>query len=323
MHVGGAEVNLLRSVQPNDIIITVYGDGVNSKFRDYVSRTNIVFLNSRSIFQALLLLSKKINSVSGDVLELHCWLSPSIVITHLATLFFSNKKITYIWQIRSLPTWFKLRRVISNIFICFFSLINKPVLVFNSYSSKEKYWFLWYSRVEVSWNAIDPEQIKYDEYSVKYIRSKLSIRPESVVFLCVGRNVIEKNYNRFMAAVVEASHTQGFANGVLIFVGRDCTRLKLSNRDCINERLSIHLIEHVDDVSVYYGVSDIICVPSISESCSNALLEGMHCGLSPLISNAGDNELIANTKGFDPYNIKEIASFVNKAYIDVKRRKSL
>lgn len=317
MHVGGTEINLVRSVHSDDIIIVIYGNYISRKFHEYLIGRKIVLLNSKSLLHALYLMRVAIMAVDGRVLQIHCWLSPSIVITHLSLLWFTEKKFNFFWQIRSLPTWHKLSRVLSNFLLGALSLFIRPKLIFNSYASKSKYWFLRFSATEVSWNVLDPSKLKFNEHLISGIRSTLSIPPDAVVFLCVGRNVIEKNYKRFLSAVIDASRSWNLGSAVVIFVGRDCSSLSLREGVYVNERLTIHLIEHVDDVSPYYGISDIICVPSISESCSNALLEGLHFGLYPLISKAGDNELIANTKGFDPYNIKEITSFVAKAYIDV------
>ena len=52
-----------------------------------------------------------------------------------------------------------------------------------------------------------------------------------------------------------------------------------------NQFSNIHITGHVNNVREYYQVSDFIISNSTNEGLSNSLLEGVFCGLIPIIMN--------------------------------------
>ena len=81
-----------------------------------------------------------------------------------------------------------------------------------------------------------------------------------------------------------------------------------SLRDCFR----IHRPQK--DVRELYVRSDVMCLPSLREGCSNVIAEAMACGLPVLASRVGDNARLVedglNGFLFDPLSVKEIAGAI-------------
>ena len=52
---------------------------------------------------------------------------------------------------------------------------------------------------------------------------------------------------------------------------------------------NVELLGHRPDLRSVYHRASVFVLPSLSEGCSNALLEAMACGLCPVVSNIGGN----------------------------------
>ena len=89
-----------------------------------------------------------------------------------------------------------------------------------------------------------------------------------------------------------------------------------------------HIHHAQRDVRELYLRSDVMCLPSLVEGCSNAIAEAMACGIPVLASRAGDNEQLVNDGRngflFDPLSVDDIAhAIVRFSELTPSERQSL
>ena len=82
------------------------------------------------------------------------------------------------------------------------------------------------------------------------------------------------------------------------------------------------------DVRELYQQSDVVCMPSLYEGCSNVIAEAMACGIPVLASRAGDNVRLVqegrNGLLFDPMSVDDMArAIVRFAELSVSERTRL
>ena len=87
--------------------------------------------------------------------------------------------------------------------------------------------------------------------------------------------------------------------------------------DAIAERAlgdCIQLHDPCDNVVRLYATTDVVCLPSIYEGCSNVICEAMSCGVPVLASDVSDNvRLVKNGRNgflFDPLSADDIAETI-------------
>ena len=70
----------------------------------------------------------------------------------------------------------------------------------------------------------------------------------------------------------------------------------------------------VSDVRELYQQSDVVCLPSLHEGCSNVIAEAMACGVPVLASRVGDNMRLVqegrNGLLFDPMSVDDMANAI-------------
>lgn len=87
--------------------------------------------------------------------------------------------------------------------------------------------------------------------------------------------------------------------------------------ECIEEhslRNCFRIHRPQKDVRGLYARSDVLCLPSLREGCSNVIAEAMACGLPVLASRVGDNARLVeegrNGFLFDPLSVEDIAGAI-------------
>jgi glycosyltransferase involved in cell wall biosynthesis len=126
------------------------------------------------------------------------------------------------------------------------------------------------------------------------LRSKLGIAEGAFVYLYVGRLVSDKGINELVLAFQEIK----IKNSVLILLGDYEQHLDPLNKESVkiirnNEKIICP--GFVDDVRIYYSISDVFVFPSYREGFPNVVLQAASMGLPCIVTNInGSNEIIIN-----------------------------
>lgn len=151
--------------------------------------------------------------------------------------------------------------------------------------------------------GVDPEALKPSDAGVAELRRRLSIPPEAVIFLAVGRMVYKKGFDVLLRAVsmLEPHHTQYAAirntyHVILIGEGDLWEEWQTLGRELgIDHRL--HWVGNVprDDISTYYNLADALVMPAVTRPADGlnvCVLDAMACGKPIVGSDVAGNPLV-------------------------------
>jgi glycosyltransferase involved in cell wall biosynthesis len=139
-------------------------------------------------------------------------------------------------------------------------------------------------RAEVVANGIDVEQFKPDPAARAAVRSELGISGEAVVLAHVARVDPMKDHQSFLAAMAQLPDLRALLIGPFM--------------ENLPEALNVARLGPRTDVARLLAGSDIVVSSSaFGEGFSNALAEGMACGLPAVATDVGDASLIVGDTG--------------------------
>jgi glycosyltransferase involved in cell wall biosynthesis len=139
-------------------------------------------------------------------------------------------------------------------------------------------------RTEVVANGIDIDRLKPDPAARAAVRNEFGIASGAVVLAHVARVDPMKDHQSFLAAMTELPHLQA----MLIGAGSEDLQPG-SNLMCLGHR---------DDVPRLLAASDVVVSSSaFGEGFSNAIAEGMACGLPAVATAIGDAHLVVGDNG--------------------------
>lgn len=142
-------------------------------------------------------------------------------------------------------------------------------------------------RMQLVSNGIDLDKFHFDPVSRAATRRSLGLPDDAVVVLAVGRNDPMKNWEGVLAAAEAVADR----NIWLVAVGEGTERLPPGTQRC--------LLGRRDDMPALYSAAEIFMLAShFGEGTSVALSEAMACGLPVIVTEVGDNGLVARDAGF-------------------------
>jgi glycosyltransferase involved in cell wall biosynthesis len=114
----------------------------------------------------------------------------------------------------------------------------------------------------------------------------------------VGRLTRLKGVDVLAAAFQELSEYSPNARLLIVGRGEEERYLRSSLVQELNRRM-VHIEPDVnqEDLADWYRAMDVLVLPSRYENFSNALIEGMACGVPFLASDVGGNKIVANAGG--------------------------
>ncbi|MDF3079019.1 MAG: putative Capsular polysaccharide biosynthesis glycosyl transferase [Sphingobacteriaceae bacterium] len=161
-------------------------------------------------------------------------------------------------------------------------------------------------------NGIDTTFFSPDLYSdidKKSLRRYYKLSDNDLVFIFVGRLVGDKGVNEIVSAFKELN---GRVNKIkLLLVGpqeSELDPLRYNTLTEINSNKNIISVGYQDDVRPFYGISDILVLPSYREGFPNVVLQAGSMGLASIVTDingcneiiiAGSNGLIVPPKSID------------------------
>ena len=137
---------------------------------------------------------------------------------------------------------------------------------------------------------------KTSDAEVSAIQTKFGIADDESVILSVGRFSQEKGHADLIRAVASLRKltTHKFK---LVLVGDGPERDQLESlANTLGLTDQVVFVGHVSDVAPYYGIADVLALPSHSEGSPNVLLEAMAAGLPIVATNVGGVPEIASSE---------------------------
>lgn len=145
------------------------------------------------------------------------------------------------------------------------------------------------------------------------VRSSLSVHPDDIVLIIVGRLVIDKGGLDLLEALQLLPADAHSKTIHLLVVGDGPDREVFSARARAVENIQIHMLGLRHDVSKLLDASDVAVLPSWHENMSNALLEAMAAG-TPVIATwvGGNTEVVSKGGGIlcPPHDPPALASAI-------------
>lgn len=144
---------------------------------------------------------------------------------------------------------------------------------------------------------------------------KEPLNGDSIICICVGRVVPQKNVHRFIKAI-SLLKTAGYLLEIRWFGNIDfsdeyCVKcLELIRINNLQEKF--HFVEPTNTIHEEYQKANLFCLPSLHEGYPNVLCEAMSSGLPVICSNISDNPMLIESgiNGF-LFNPKEENDIVN------------
>ena len=159
-----------------------------------------------------------------------------------------------------------------------FCLVDSPsqrkFLIENNVLSIEKSMVLGKGSI----SGIDIHKFKYSRDKALKIKAELKLNKYNFIYLYAGRLKKDKGLPELIKAFNLVSQN---AKCALVIVGKDEDNL-LKN---INNNLHIKFCGFTNDISAYFSMADLLCLPSHREGFGNVVLEAASCGLPTLASN--------------------------------------
>ncbi|WP_456324792.1 glycosyltransferase family 4 protein [Desulfonauticus submarinus] len=174
-------------------------------------------------------------------------------------------------------------------------------------------------KIEVVYNCLPPNRT-LPTIDKKSILQQLHINPQEVIIGTISGNSPIKGVNIFLRAI---SKLKDLSFKVLILGANKEKWIDLVQQLKI-EHL-VHFLGHQENVANYLQIMDIFCIPSLSESIPNTLLEAIAFNLPVVASKVGGIPEILEGKGIlvSPGRSDELAQGLKKLYLDKKLRNIL
>jgi teichuronic acid biosynthesis glycosyltransferase TuaC len=171
------------------------------------------------------------------------------------------------------------------------------------------------SRVQAILNGCDPD--------IFFVRSRIEARqalnlPEDVqLILFVGWLAPLKGLTELFEAVSRLIPQHPRLQLACIGEGRLANSLnEQCSRDPLNKRVRMLGARSSQEISIWLGAADLLCLPSHSEGCPNVILEALACGRPVVASDVGGiPELLNASSGIlvPPADVKRLAEALHQA----------
>jgi glycosyltransferase involved in cell wall biosynthesis len=295
LYVGGAETMLTRVVEARPsladetTIVSLLPDGFYAA-RLRVGGATVVeldFLKATGIATGMMRLARIIAERRPDIVQ--GWMYHGDLAALLGLILSGRRRSTRLaWNIRCSQLDFaQYSGVLRLVVKACAALSSIPDLIIaNSAAGMEAHRALGYQprHGEIVPNGIEIERYRPDPAARTAMRRELGIDHEAVVLAHVARVDPMKDHLGFLRAMAKLPDVHA------LLVGAGTERLPPAS--------NVHRLGRRDDVPRLLAAADFVVSSSaFGEGFSNALAEGMACGLSPIATNVGDAAVIVGESG--------------------------
>jgi len=172
-------------------------------------------------------------------------------------------------------------------------------------------------KIRVIYNGVDHAQFHpglRDRYN-KEIRKKLQIPEEAVVILFIAHNPKRKGLHCLLQSLPFIR--RGKEPITILAIGRGKPNLSRRIAKQIGLADQLLFVEETDNIFHYYGVGDLLVLPTLYDPFSNVCLEALACGI-PVITTKenGASEIIRPEETgvviSDPHNRAALAAGISR-----------
>jgi UDP-glucose:(heptosyl)LPS alpha-1,3-glucosyltransferase len=158
------------------------------------------------------------------------------------------------------------------------------------------------ARVSVIYNGVDHVRFNPEVHALhgSAVRSRLGLPPDAPVALFVANNLKRKGVD----VVIRAIACAAARNVCLVVVGRGKYAAYLRMAECMGVDDRVRFVGRVDDVRPYYGVADMLVLPTQYDPFANVCLEAMACGV-PVITTRDNGAAEAIDEGIDGFVVDD------------------
>ena len=283
---------------------------------------NIVFRDSTNKFDFNSLFELKNIIENKKIGVLHCHLLKSFIIGYLLKrIYFRNMKLIFhehgkIFKNKWLYNLFlKCVKKRVDLFIAV-SEATKKELIKNADINRKK--------IDVLYNFSDLDPSNARKCDKQEEREKLGLRRDDFAIGFVGRLSTVKACEYLLKAIQYIN----IPNFKVLIAGDGVERKKLEKiAENLNIKEKVFFLGYVEEISNFYGLIDVLVVPSKFESFGISVIEAQACGVPVIVSNVGAlNELIKNEENgllFEFADEKDLAEKIELIYIDKDLRERL
>lgn len=143
------------------------------------------------------------------------------------------------------------------------------------------------TKVEVIHNGVD-----FNKFTIKEkneCRKELGLPQNVKIILYIGRLQEEKQIPYLIQAASELKREED-KNIKVVIIGEGSLRGTLENMVCrfgLEDEVKFHGEKKHEEIVLWLGASDLLCLPSKREGCPNVVLEALSCGIPVVASSVG------------------------------------
>lgn len=201
-----------------------------------------------------------------------------------------------------------------------FHPLNYRMIICNSQLCKRHavtYFKVPKEKIRVIYNGVDHTQFHpglKNNYN-KNVRKKLHISEEAVVILFIARNLKRKGLHYLIQSLPLIQGEKKPITVLVVSRGNPFPFRRIAQQIGLGEQLLF--VEETDNIFHYYGVGDILALPTLYDPFSNVCLEALACGI-PVITTRenGASEIIRPGETgvviSDPHNRVELAESISR-----------
>jgi glycosyltransferase involved in cell wall biosynthesis len=295
LYLAGAETMLTRlaAAQPGladeTVVVSLLPDGFHTE-RLRASGVTVVELNFRTtagIARGMLQLARLIGKQRPEIVQ--GWMYHGDLAALLALVLSGRRRTTRLaWNIRcSTLDFARYSRQLRLVVRACAMLSRRPDLIIaNSGAGMEAHHALGYRprRAEIVANGIEVDRYKPDPAARTAVRRELGIADGAFVVAHVARVDPMKDHLAFLRAMAKVPHVHALLVG--------------AGTDDLPSQPNVHRLGRRTDVECLLAAADaVVSSSAFGEGFSNALAEGMACGLPPVATDVGDAAAIVGTTG--------------------------
>ena len=139
-------------------------------------------------------------------------------------------------------------------------------------------------------NGLDPDAFRFDATGRESLRATWRVEPGQQVIGVAGRLDPVKGLEVLMTAVRDLS--KGLPGLRVVVAGDGSSGYAASLRSLVCQlgiECRVTWLGSIRDMAGFYSAVDLLCLPSLSEGCSNVIAEAMACGTLVVATRVGDN----------------------------------
>jgi len=295
LYLAGAETMLTRlaSAQPGladeTVVVSLLPDGFHTE-RLRAAGVTVVELNFRTtagIARGMLQLARLIGKQRPEIVQ--GWMYHGDLAALLALVLSGRRRTTRLaWNIRcstlDFPRYSRQLRLVVR--ACAMLSRRPDLIIANSGAGMEAHHALGYRprRAEVVANGIEVDRYTPDPGARTAVRRELGIADGAFVVAHVARVDPMKDHLGFLRAMAKVPHLHALLVG--------------AGTDDLPSQANVHRLGRRTDVERLLAAADaVVSSSAFGEGFSNALAEGMACGLPPVATDVGDAAAIVGTTG--------------------------